>query len=596
MIFRNLDKWAANNNIPEPIIPEPIPTQSQTGRILVKKQAPPILQNEPPMMYRAQIQGRCNLQFAGDNNNLDQWKEEWTLPQRDKKPSHQYEYQLLNNDHPNNLIHSIKIDFPYRVLSNSGQDSILRPVLSVHGIPFIPGSSIKGIFRRLGKSKLEDSSDKNTIETYCGTEEKPGILRFHGAYPIGDWTNRLVDIVHPQQPRQVQNNKPTSAFTLISFYQPQFIFEFSSAKSDISWEDVDRILREALTIGLGGKTSTGYGFLSIPNYANPLDSEHYAQALHISFQGKGVCSTLLQRQPEFRPNMFKASLRGHMLRLLSGVNNSTSVVEKNIDTLLGNTDREGLIKLFWESQDLRSDENQTPATYTTQGTLHISTDVVSNLTDVISNLKDVEFIGKVLKFAYVMGGFGKSWRRVSHQQFMPSYKKFQIGCHWELKSDWIDFKGIIEVNSENTLKAFLDDLHETCFNRLASRPSAPISNWREAWHPNRVQIYSKVVKNSQAIQLFHQEPFKTTPAIGGRQRLGEPKFVSSVWHRMLPIDNEQYLEIVTVFHGDRTPWKHQNQGDQLDPFIQSLEKKELKLTWGEKPKAKKVIPNPVKSL
>jgi CRISPR-associated protein Cmr6 len=569
MIFRNLDKWAEKNNIPEPE-----PSQSQTGRILVRKQVEPILTNdEPPMMYRAQIQGRCNLQFAGDNSNLDQWKKEWTLPQRDRKPSHQYEYKLLDDDHPNNLLHSIKIDFPYRVLSNSGQDSILRPVLSVHGIPFIPGSSIKGIFRRLSKSKPNDSQDKKTIETYCGTEEKPGILRFHGAYPVGDWTNRLVDIVHPQQARQVQNNKPTSAFTLISFYQPQFIFEFSSGESETNWEDVDRILGEALTIGLGGKTSTGYGFLSIPNYANPQNSEQYAQALHVSFEGKGVCSTLLNRQPEFRPNMFKASLRGHMMRLLSGVCNSKSAVEQNTDRLLGNTDREGVIKLFWESEDLDNNENQTPATYTTQGTLHIYSDAKSNA-------KDIEFIEKVIKFAYVMGGFGKSWRRVSHQKFMPSYKKFQIGCHWELKSDWINFKETIEVNSENTLKDFLDDLYTTCLNRLASRPSAPISEWREAWHPNRVQIYSKVVKNSQAIEFFHQEPFKTTPAIGGRERLGEPKFVSSVWHRMLPIDSNQYLEIVTIFHADRTPWKN-----QLEPFINSLKQKGLQLSWGEELKS-----------
>ena len=54
---------------------------------------------------------------------------------------------------------------------------------------------------------------------------------------------------------------------------------------------------------------------------------------------------------------------------------------------------------------------------------------------------------------------------------------------------------------------------------------------------------------------------------------------------MLPIDCNQYLEIVTLFYGDRTPWKHRNEGDQLEPFIRELEDKGLQLAWGEKPKA-----------
>lgn len=565
MLFRNLDKWAEKNNQ----MPEPQPTQSQIGRTLVKKQAESILkQNEPPMMYRAQLQGRCNLQFAGDNRDLKKWQEEWALPQHDRKPSHQYEYQPLNSDHPNNLIHSIKIQFPYRVLSNSGQDSILRPVLSVHGIPFIPGSSVKGIFRRVGKYKSKDSPDKKTIETYCGTEDNPGTLRFHGAYPIGDWTNCMVDIVHPQQSRQVKNNNSTSAFNLISFYQPQFIFEFSSAESNINWQDVERILDEALTFGLGGKTSTGYGFISIPNYANRQNLEQYNQALHVSFKGIGVCSTLLNRQPEFRPNMFKAALRGHIMRLLGGVCNSELAVEKDVNRLLGSTDQEGLIKLFWESEEL---DNTTALSniYRRNGTLHITADAKASK-------EDIDFFGKVLQFAYFMGGFGKSWRRVWHQQFMSDYKKFPIGCHWELESDWINFQKTIEVNSKDSLEAFLKDIHTICLNRLCSHPPAPVSNWREAWHPNRVAVYtsSQVVTKSQAINLFHQEPFKITPAIGGKERPGEPKFVSSVWHRMLPI-GDKYLEIVTMFHGDRTLWRN-----QLQPFIKSLEKAQLKLTWG----------------
>jgi CRISPR-associated protein Cmr6 len=599
MIFKNLDKWAEKNNIST----DSQSDRSKLGRVINKIPPPLNVQQSPPMMYRAQVVGRCNLQFAGDDDNLERWKKEWILPQQKEnhQPSYQYHYEPLDSNHPNHLIHSIKLTFPYRVLSNSGQDSILRPVLTAHGIPFIPGSSVKGIFKRLIKSKSEDSADKELISEYCGTEETPGILRFHGAYPIGDWSKQMVDIIHPQQskqvigdrsreinmtgrpqqrPQQVRNNESTSAYSLISFYQPEFVFEFSSLDSHIDWQNVERILREALTSGLGGKTSTGYGFSGKPNYSNP-DLELYQEALHVSFKGRGVASTLLNRQPEFRPNMFKAALRGHMMRLFSGVCGAEDIVTQNVNSLLGDTDREGSIKLFWESTSNPYFEYTNPKTYTTEGILHISSDSRANLVD-------ISFIDKVLQFAYVMGGFGKSWRRIAHEKFYPKYleqprngrRKPDIGCHWELKSEWVNFRDPLNVNSEDTLKSFLGDLHRICLDRLGSRPPAPIVDWREAWHPDRVAVYSQVVDRSQAIILFHQEPFKYTPAIGGRKREGQPTSVSHVWHRMLPIKNNQYLEIISVFRQTHENWNHQTEGDMRDRFIQELLDRGFKLVWG----------------
>ena len=57
---------------------------------------------------------------------------------------------------------------------------------------------------------------------------------------------------------------------------------------------------------------------------------------------------------------------------------------------------------------------------------------------------------------------------------------------------------------------------------------------------------------------------------------------------MLPIGNNQYLEIVTIFHGDHRkpndPWKRDGV-DQLRHFIKELESEErgLELTWGSRP-------------
>jgi CRISPR-associated protein Cmr6 len=341
------------------------------------------------------------------------------------------------------------------------------------------------------------------------------------------------------------------------------------------WEDIKGLLRRALRQGLGGKTSTGYGL-----WANPKDK----YALSVYLKGVGVSSLLRSDEPEFRPNLFKATLKGHVSRLLAGVCSDEASIHKKVNKLFGHTATPGNTQIYWESKLLERDIQgieETPI-YRTRGTLHID-----------APQAELEFLRSVVKFAYVMGGFGKSWRRVWHQGdaqwhsgFCSSYKTRAIGCHWEsLDTDWVN------ILTQEDLANFLIHLPRQCETYLSSSPQ-PSMAWREAWHPKRVAVYSssKLVKQSLAVELFHQEIFKTTPAIGGRNPGDDrPKFVSSVWHRMLPVSKDQlgedqYLEIVTVFHGtyDRhqNPW-HREGEDQLPLFIQALEDKKLKLTWGK---------------
>jgi CRISPR-associated protein Cmr6 len=555
--------------------------------------------NHVPMMYRAQI-GRCSLQYAGNQDDQKKWVDEWMYPIPNQPNQGEPRHQHLEHDLREASFHCVKVEFPYRVFSNCGQDSIQRPVLDVRGIPLIPGSSVKGLFRRACQERdRAENRPKNECLTnkYCGDKEnlKPGCLRFHGAYPIGDWAkaNHVVDVVHPQQERQVKGQDSTSASTLISLYEPTLIFKFSSTDKSVDWSEVETLLYEALRRGVGGKTSTGYGLGGKPEGQSNLLPEYTRQqsdqnVFHLDLKGKGISSLLLDKQHEFRPNLFKATLRGHLSRLLAGVCNCEPVVKAEVNRLLGgpdrkDTDREGVIQLFWESEGIKYDPVKRPTCYETEGILHIAAKSKAQ-----SN--DFNFGQEVLKFAYIMGGFGKSWRRVWHEKFYPDYfkkkeEKFHIGCHWDcLTPNWIDFRSDIATQQ---LKKFLDELYQKCLNRLGSHPPASL-NWREAWHPDRVLVYSNVVNNSEVVRLFHNHTFKTTPAIGGRNPDDKiPTFVSSVWHRMLPLPNNQYLEIVTVFHGDRTPWQR-NKTDQLKSFIAEV-KKALNITtttdptWGKEP-------------
>ena len=539
----------------------------------------PKIETDPrniPMMYRAQINGRCSLQFikgnrSNDQTDLDIWTEE-LVNSRDK--SQQPYYQYLESEEVLEAGNSLKIKvaFPFRVVSNCGQDSILRPVIDGRGIPMIPGSGIKGMFRRSCQERDRDKPENELLTNkYCGNTDQPGILRFHPAYPLGDWAStkleneqakyKILDVVFPQQSRQVGENTTSKggAFALVSFAKPTFIFSITSSQSltQEEWKIVKGILRIALSKGLGGKTSSGYGlpFLALrPPY------------IQVRLIGSGMNSTLLSGESEFRPNLFKAVLRSHTTRLLGGCSNNQSLIKDKVNDLFGSTQAPSQIEMYC---DIKSPPPQWETTFK-----NLSLDLYLKLGN-----NHADFLKQVLKFSYTMAGFGKSWRRVWHKDFYSntSYSKL-IGCHWSSNNDWID-----DIKSQKQLKTFLDDLELICRQYLSIKPKDTLNSmsWRESWHKDRVSVYSKIVANSAAIELFHDEIFKYTPAIGGRKPGDQrPTFASSVWHRMLPIDDNKYLEIVTIFHGDRTIWKHK-ENEQLIPFIKRLTTQGLTLTWGK---------------
>lgn len=578
--------------------------------------------DEIPMMYRAQIDGRCSLQFAGKNEDLETWRNEWIgvkpenlIPktiltqvnskigyQIDRKCQAKYQRELpkIGLDAQT---YRILVKFPFRLISNCGQDSILRPIMGKNGIPFLSGSSVKGIFRR--------ACDASQIEKYCGFENisdhshspsKLG-LRFHGAYPVSDWSGgyeatvkdkgqfvnktfyKMLDVVHPQQERQVGTEKKQNATAIasVSLHKPTMIFEFSCSSPDIDWKEVESIFWKAIAFGIGGKTSTGYG---LGGYNDNHPAVAPSSKTNVALIGQGVSPTLRSDEPEFRPNLFKASLRGHLKRLLGGVTNETGIIDKEVERLFGSSSDVGVLKIFWEQQkDVVYDDFGQTKTFKTEGILYLDG----------GSQQDIDFMEQILKFAFVMGGFGKSWRRASHQLFHKSYKKFEIGCHWQLASTdlkWLDIK------SEQDLKQFLEDLHNLLKQRLASN-AVSCQTWREAWHPDRVTVYAKQTQNSNAIDLFHNNIFKKTEAIGGhvtvrkfnrkkqKEEDVEQLEFSHVWHRMLPIGDGNYLEIVTVFHHDRDKWKHKKYKDdkdgedQLNPFLDAIAERGLKYVWGK---------------
>lgn len=548
-----------------------------------------------PMMFRAQVNGRCQLQRIDTNRtkndeaqDAELWADEWVDKTYPKIPSFE------------EGVRTRPFTLNWRFVTNGGQDDgIIRPVIGAYGWPFYPGSSMKGVFR--------NACDREQAERYCGKELtggdfKPGILRFHGGYPTStQWTESLVDIIHPQQERQVQREKTTSAFAQISLYQPELQFGISSTEplEDSEWETIWGIWEKALSSGLGCRVSSGYGQVK----------DHAGETLYkCSLKGQGQAPKLLDGTGEFRPNVFRAALRGHALRLFGGLTDADSA-ERLVNDLFGSVRGSGdvgLLAMSFQPRHLEMgsygrDRWQQP-TYQVEGDLYWMLN--RPLPDANQRKALANLVTALMHFAVIFGGFGKSWRRADHRLFYPDYAeqdfKPLIGCHWQWTEESLvkDSK----VRQPDNITPFIDAVRKMAGRWITLRQAEPTSNewasdWREAWHPDQVQVWGRVAENaeySQAVYWLHRPYRSAIPSAGISEGsiyqssvTGQMGQIGRLWHRMYPIvrlkknrdDPEgppipkktaQYLELLTLFPDDSAESKQflqfLNQGRQ--PFEQ----------------------------
>ena len=524
-----------------------------------------------PMMFRAQIEGRCQLQYA-QSDDVERWADEWVREATVQTPEFGQGVQTR----------PYKIS--WRFITNGGQDDdIIRPVIGARGLPFYPGSSMKGAFRRACELEAPDC-----LNDYCGdqTNLNPGILRFHGGYPSDrTWTKNLIDVVHPQQGWQVGIPQQTnhSAKVLISLYKPELRFGISSARTltEEEWQQIWQIWEKALSSGIGGRVSSGYG----------QPTRHSGAILYkVSLWGQGQTAQLLDGSTEFRPNIFRASLRGHALRIFGGLT-TADTAEQLVDRLFGGIQGKAQVGLLGMAFHQTSPEPQKPRpTYSIEG------DLKWLLTQPLSEEERLalrDLIKHLTQFAMLLGGFGKSWRRADHRLFMPDYDDHLIGCHWQ----WAGKRSPVYDNPVCKLEdvtTLINKLRETAkvwmqMQGITGRPDQP-ADWREAWYEENVQVWVRLADgadDSAAIKWLHGSystdyqgsrtislSIKNTPLTGRLNQIGR------LWHRMYPIVlsdpdptpeapkrrkprlTHRYLELLTLFP-DGTPGS--------DRFLQFLE-------------------------
>ncbi len=527
-----------------------------------------------PLMFRAQVEGRCQLQRIDprrrgyEKQDVQIWTEEWIDKAEEHPPAFGSEVQS----------HSYQIT--WRFINNGGQDDgIIRPVIGARGIPFYPGSSMKGIFRRAAQ-QLEQSGEieAGSCDRLCGNPAtfSPGNLRFHGGYPTSNqWTEGLVDIIHPQKSWQVQESntrqKSGGAFAQISLYKPELNFGISSTTPllETEWDTIWKIWETALSFGLGCRVAAGYGQIVPSQLSNML--------FRCRIKGQGPASKCLDGSLEFRPNIFRAALRGHALRIFGGLSSDRNA-ESLVDTLFGgiqkNEGKWGLLAMQFNERSL--DLNTQKGTYSVMG------DLSWRLTQPISLehqtvLKDL--IKRLMQFAMLLGGFGKSWRRADHELFLEDYNKQVIGSHWQ----WAGKNSPMvhnPVRKLNQVATCIQKLQDAALKWMEIQDVTPnpdrCADWRETWHPSTVQVWGRFAEDregSAAVRWLHQ-PYsyryqgkqEVPMSIKGTSVTGKLNQVGRLWHRMYPIvltkpdpENPEkripkpmpgYLELLTVFPDD----------------------------------------------
>jgi CRISPR-associated protein Cmr6 len=169
----------------------------------------------------------------------------------------------------------------------------------IYGIPYIPGSAIKGVTRhwavlkfadtdRKGNEKLEDAikriagalescndlnievdkiTFKDLIEIF-GTQKQQGKVIFFDAYPVGE-IKLKVDIMNPHYPKYYSEGQPPADWQcpvpikFLTVENTKFQFYLVSKNEDLLEKSLD-LFKEALNYhGIGAKTALGYGIFDV---------------------------------------------------------------------------------------------------------------------------------------------------------------------------------------------------------------------------------------------------------------------------------------------------------------------------------------------
>jgi CRISPR-associated protein Cmr6 len=176
-----------------------------------------------------------------------------------------------------------------RMVVGLGAESVLETSVALHrayGVPYIPGSALKGLAAAAAHKHLEDpkwrkvDEDGKTGESHrilFGDQESSGYVTFHDALwiPEGDKLPLDLDVMTVHHPNYYQgkDNKPPADWDSpnpVAFVSARGKYLLALTGPEDWAEAGMKILVDALQEdGIGAKTAAGYGRMSVPRKVEP---------------------------------------------------------------------------------------------------------------------------------------------------------------------------------------------------------------------------------------------------------------------------------------------------------------------------------------
>lgn len=149
----------------------------------------------------------------------------------------------------------------------------------VTGLPYLPGSSLKGMLRSYFPEGKDATEKMKYIQSYLPNidigafmdwafgNDKPGNINFIGAFPVisGSANNLLsLEYITPH-PNKFKNPIPISMLKIKPGIKFQFVFlcrDYKGGNGEISSDEIMNLFKHiVLDMGIGAKTNVGFGVM-----------------------------------------------------------------------------------------------------------------------------------------------------------------------------------------------------------------------------------------------------------------------------------------------------------------------------------------------
>jgi CRISPR-associated protein Cmr6 len=459
---------------------------------------------------------------------------------------------------------------------------------------YIPGSCIRGLVRTWAKQRPEI---KLRMYQLLGHQENdkitPGKIEFLDAWPEKA-TKLSLDIVNPQQEFQVYHQgqcTPLSLYTLGNGTDKiPVIVAIRGIPGKATEEEVNEVwewVQQALSLyGVGSRTASGYGTLKTSVAAQNLtpDPNYAVKQFDFSLYSQGNAGPHTQTM-ELRPSHWRGWLRSWLMRFLLGVM-PENLAKLTVAELMGDIDagdgnsRKGCVRLQMIQGKIWGDRSENkPSFYLWKGKLQISAPK-----DILNKI-----ILPIIRFAVMVGGVGRGWRRPLHIFHMRDNRAASRGTHLifthklkdqntgELKSknfglsldpttwtktysDWVTevrnhWSNRVSINNRNIKAEVFSPT--TCAIYVVPGPDAnPIKTRLLEWE----QTNNAEATRGDGMYLIyhnnHPQNYKRNPDLGGNAG-GGGAYCSWASIKRVNIPNKEEetdcQEIVCLFMGGQTP-------------------------------------------